>query len=109
MAFRLIPASLISLSSSLSELSPFFPLKKKKLTFLHLSVVLADREGQGEKGMQPQGRGLEHGHLPVQVSLSRLNLLGGQGRNPELLISQSWRTNAETISIKTLTLIAVKW
>lgn len=108
MAFCLIPASLISLSSSLSELSPFFPLKKK-LTFLHLSVVLADREGQGEKGMQPQGWGLEHGHLPVQVSLSRLNLLGGQGRSPELLISQSWRTNAETISIKALTLIAVKW
>lgn len=48
--------------------------KKKELTFLHLSVVLADREGQGEKGMQPQGRGLEHGHLPAQVSLSGLNL-----------------------------------
>lgn len=37
--------------------------------------------------MQPQGRGPEHGHLPVQVSLCRLKLLVGRrpGGNPELL------------------------
>lgn len=46
--------------------------------------------------MQPQGRGPEHGHLPVQVSLCRLNLLVGrrQGRSPELLIAQHSRTDA---------------
>lgn len=60
-------------------------------------MVLADREGQGEKGMRPQGRGLEHGHLPVQVSLSRFTLLvGDKVGKPELLICQSSRTNAVT-------------
>ncbi|TNN88844.1 hypothetical protein EYF80_000722 [Liparis tanakae] len=40
------------------------------LYFPHIPLSLADKEDQEERGMQPPGRGLEPGHLPVQVSLS---------------------------------------
>lgn len=55
--------------NSLLHHSPLFEGSHSSVSF-SLSVVLADREDQGERGMQPQGRGLDPGHLPVQVSLS---------------------------------------
>eukprot|EP00064_Thunnus_orientalis_P011014 superscaffoldBa00001550_g11044 len=50
------------------------------------------REDQEERGMQPQGSGLDPGHLPVQVSLSGYPCLTGHrkshgGARPELRAS----------------------
>lgn len=45
--------------------------------------------------MQPQGRGLDPGHLPVQVSVSGYPMSDQCTKAP---ISQRWRTNAPYVN-----------
>lgn len=92
---RLIPASLISLSRSLSELSPsFFPLKKKKSSHSSISLWswLTGRV-RGRKVCNPRGGAWStatcRSRCPSLDSTSWGGWQLGQGRNSELGISQT--------------------